>query len=47
VKTLITPALSTSGRYNLSCAGPIRRGEDAMPRCIWFMLGGISWGARS
>ncbi|MCH86431.1 hypothetical protein A2U01_0007288 [Trifolium medium] len=31
VKTLISPTLSTSGRSDLSCVGPIRRGEDVMP----------------
>ncbi|MCI29018.1 hypothetical protein A2U01_0050222, partial [Trifolium medium] len=34
VNTLIAPALSTSGRSNLSCDGPMRRGEDAVSGCI-------------
>ncbi|MCI67428.1 hypothetical protein A2U01_0088687, partial [Trifolium medium] len=29
-----SPCSSTSVRCNLSCAGPIRRGEDAMSGCI-------------
>jgi hypothetical protein len=33
-------------RMDISWAGPIRRGEDVGPDCIWFMLSCISWGAR-
>ncbi|MCI39652.1 hypothetical protein A2U01_0060884, partial [Trifolium medium] len=46
VKILIAPVLSMSGRCNISCAGPIRRG-DAVSGCIWLLLSGISWGVRS
>ncbi|MCI23783.1 hypothetical protein A2U01_0044965, partial [Trifolium medium] len=36
-----------SGRCNLSCAGPVRRGEDVVPEFFRFWLSGFSWGARS
>ncbi|MCH84799.1 ribonuclease H protein, partial [Trifolium medium] len=42
VKTRIAPALSTSERCNLSCVGPIKRGEDVVPGCFWFLLSSIS-----
>jgi hypothetical protein len=31
---IIALALSTSGRCNLSCVGPIRQGEDVVPEYI-------------
>jgi hypothetical protein len=30
VKILIAPAPSTSGKCNLYCAGPVRKGEDVV-----------------